>query len=229
MTHHLEDLRLIRRVLRGDEAAFEEFFGDTFPGLFRFAVARLGDEHLAEEVAQQTLCVAMGKLATYRGEAALFSWLCTFCRHEMSRALRSRGLAPESRGLADDLPQVRGALESLFEVSHHEGPDENLDRRELAQWVRRLLDELPRRYGHALRWKYLDELSVRQIAERLGTTPKAAESVLSRARVAFRDALAILGPDAAALLSSAGLSPALKPALAPATPSPSDVDSGNAP
>ncbi|MDA8017290.1 MAG: sigma-70 family RNA polymerase sigma factor [Thermoanaerobaculia bacterium] len=204
MTHHFEDLRLVRRVLRGEESAFEEFFGHYFPGLFRFAAARLGDESMAEEVAQQTLCVAMGKLASYRGEAALFSWLCTFCRHEMFRALRSSGKAAQPVGLAEDLPQVRGALESLFDVSAMVGgPDDELDRRELARWVRRLLDQLPRRYGHALRWKYLDELSVRQIAERLGITPKAAESVLSRARVAFRDALSTLGPDAAALLARA--------------------------
>ena len=207
MTHHLEDLRLVRRLLRGDEAAFEEFFGHYFPGLFRFAVARLRDESMAEEVAQQTLCSAMGKLKTYRGEAALFSWLCTFCRHEMSRALRTRGRAPEPLGLADDLPQVRGALESILDMPLA-SPGDDLDRRELARWVRRLLDQLPRRYGHALQWKYLDELSVRQIAERLGTTPKAAESVLSRARVAFRDALSSLGPDAVALLAPTFTDPA---------------------
>lgn len=199
MTHHLEDLRLVRRLLRGDEAAFEEFFAHYFPSLFRFAVARLGDESMAEEVAQQTLCAAMGKLRTYRGEAALFSWLCTFCRHEMSGALRSRGRAPEPLGLAEDLPVVRATLESLLDVAG--GPGDDLDRRELARWVRRLLDELPRRYGSALRWKYLEELSVQQIAERLGTSPKAAESVLSRARVAFRDALTSLGPDAVSLLA----------------------------
>ncbi len=44
---------------------------------------------------------------------------------------------------------------------------------------------LPRRYAQALAWKYTDELSVAEIAHRLGVSAKAAESLLTRAR-AFR-------------------------------------------
>jgi DNA-directed RNA polymerase specialized sigma24 family protein len=46
---------------------------------------------------------------------------------------------------------------------------------------------LPDRYGDALKWKYLEELPVEQIAGRLGVGHKAAESLLTRARAAFRD------------------------------------------
>ncbi len=52
------------------------------------------------------------------------------------------------------------------------------------------LDYLPDRYGDALEWKYIQELSVQEIAARLKVSPKAAESLLSRAREAFRDAFA---------------------------------------
>ena len=54
------------------------------------------------------------------------------------------------------------------------------------------LDCLPERYGDALEWKYIQELSVHEIATRLKVTPKAAESLLSRAREAFRDAFAAI-------------------------------------
>lgn len=53
-----------------------------------------------------------------------------------------------------------------------------------------VLDHLPPRYSHALEWKYLEDLSVHDIAARLQCTPKAAESLLTRARDAFRDAFA---------------------------------------
>ena len=52
------------------------------------------------------------------------------------------------------------------------------------------LDYLPDNYGDALEWKYIQELSVQEIAARLKVSPKAAESLLSRAREAFRDAFA---------------------------------------
>jgi DNA-directed RNA polymerase specialized sigma24 family protein len=57
-----------------------------------------------------------------------------------------------------------------------------------------VLDQLPTRYGDALEWKYGEGLSVKEIATRLGVGPKAAESLLTRARQAFRDAFATVGP-----------------------------------
>ena len=52
------------------------------------------------------------------------------------------------------------------------------------------IDYLPDRYGDALEWKYIQELSVHEIAAAIEVSPKAAESLLSRAREAFRDAFA---------------------------------------
>jgi hypothetical protein len=60
------DGRLVTRMLAGDEGAFEEFFARYFPGLYRFAMARLSfDADAAEEVVQATLCRAVGKLHTF--------------------------------------------------------------------------------------------------------------------------------------------------------------------
>jgi RNA polymerase sigma-70 factor (ECF subfamily) len=179
-------------MLAGDERAFDEFFDGHFPGLYRFALTRLDhDEDSAEEVAQATICKAITKLGTYRGEAALFTWLCTFCRHEIS-ALYRRGKATPRRqvDLIEDTPDVRAALESL--AASYEEPDAALDRAEVSRLVQVVLDRLPRHYGDALEWKYLEGLPVKEIATRLRLSPKAAESLLTRAREAFRDAFAAI-------------------------------------
>lgn len=82
---HEDDRQLARRLLGGDEAAFQQFFETYSSRLYRLASARVsGDEDAAEEVVQLTLSKALAKIGTYRGEAALFTWLCTFCRHELS-------------------------------------------------------------------------------------------------------------------------------------------------
>lgn len=89
--------------------------------------------------------------------------------------------------LVEDLPEVRAALDSL----------DALQKRETARLVQVVLDRLPSRYGDALEWKYIEGLSVAEIAERLGVATKAAESLLSRARAAFRDAFsAVQGAEA---------------------------------
>ncbi len=186
-----EDKAEVARMVRGDQAAFDRFFESCFPRLFRFALARLdGNADAAEEVVQTTLCKAVAKLASYRGEAALFTWLCTFCRHEISAHYRRHGRTAHEAPLIDDAPEVRAALESLGAAEA--GPDERLRRAELGRLVQGTLDSLPERYGDVLEWKYIQELSVNEIAERLSLGPKAAESLLTRARQAFRDAFAAI-------------------------------------
>jgi RNA polymerase sigma-70 factor, ECF subfamily len=180
MTDHPDRL-LVARLLRGDEDAFAQFFERNFAALFRFALPRTGDQDSAEEVVQRTLCRAVRKLAGYRGEAALLTWLTTICRREIATFFEERKRVPPMIDLSDDIPELRAALESI-------GAETTVQRREVARLVQAVLDRLPGRYGEALEWKYIDGLSVIEIAERLELGPKAAESVLTRARVAFRDA-----------------------------------------
>ncbi len=191
---HQGDRDLVHRMLAGDEDAFRRFFDLHFPGLYRFALARLGhDADAAEEVAQAALCKVVRKLHTYRGEASLFTWVCTFCRWEISAWHAQRGRRGVAVELVEESAEVRAALESLSALGG-DGPRERVLRREVGALVRLALDRLPSRYGDALEWKYVEGLSVKEIAVRLGVGPKAAESLLTRARQAFRDAFATLSP-----------------------------------
>lgn len=182
------DKRLVGRLLAGEEAAFNEFFEAMYPALFRFALARLdGQREAAEDVAQAALFKAVRKLDTYRGEASLLTWLCTFCRREVFAYTRKHRHLTSVVPI-DDAPEIRAALESLH-VLHGTDPHVALDRRQQASIVQRVLDELPPHYGSVLEWKYVDELPVQAIADRLGIRLPAAESLLARARRAFRDAV----------------------------------------
>jgi len=184
------DRELVRRMLAGDERAFESFFDAHFDGLYRFALPRLGRPDAAEEVAQAAICKALAKLRTYRGEAPLFSWLCTFCRHEIwALTRRERRLAPPVE-LIEESPDVRAALESWGMLA--EDAAAALDRTEIGRLVHVALDHLPAHHGSALEWKYLEDLPVSEIATRLSITPKAAESLLTRARDGFREIFSAL-------------------------------------
>jgi RNA polymerase sigma-70 factor (ECF subfamily) len=183
----VNDLALARRVIAGDEAAFEEFFDRYFPRLFRFALTRLGDnEDDTEEIVQRVLIRAIARLGTYRGEAALLTWLCTLCRREIAAWSESAGKLREV-SFFDDRPEMLAVLEGLTNVESDD-PEATLLRRELSSLVQLTLDHLPGRYGDVLEWKYIQGLSVSEIAERLGLGYKAAESLLTRARGAFREA-----------------------------------------
>ena len=190
----MDDLSLARRVLDGDESAAEEFFAEYFPRLYRFARLRLGGaEDAAEEVAQAALIRAVRKLHTYRGEAALFTWLCTLCRQEIGLWRQRTGRVDELE-LVEEHADVRQALDAAARMAAD--PEHLAGQRELAVLVHLTLDQLPVRYSQALEWKYLQGHTTEEVAHRLGIGYKAAESLLTRAREAFRNGFAVVAEEA---------------------------------
>ncbi len=183
------DAELVSRMLKGDERAFHAFFDAYFPRVYRFALPRLGrQEDAAKDVVQAALTKAIRKLADYRGDAALFTWICQICRREIIDYLRAHQRRSDRVVLIEDSPEVRAALE-MVEAPDSDNPVTSLDRAETARLVRSLLDRLPSRYGDVLEWKYVEGLSVEEIGAELGIGHTAAQSLLARARVAFREAL----------------------------------------
>jgi RNA polymerase sigma-70 factor (ECF subfamily) len=182
----MTDLALARRLLAGDEAAFDEFFAAYSPRLYRFALGRLdGNEDAAEEIVQRVLIRGLERLRSYKGEAALLTWLCTLCRREIAVWRERQGRIREV-SWSEDRPELRAMLDSLA-ATDLDDPESELRRREVAGFVQLTLDHLPGRYGEVLEWKYVHGLSVDEIASRLGLGYKAAESLLTRARAAFRE------------------------------------------
>jgi RNA polymerase sigma-70 factor (ECF subfamily) len=144
----------------------------------------------------------MRKLGDYRGEAAIFTWLCQICRREIADHVRSQRRRSDKVVLIEDSAEVRAALESI-EAPASDDPLKSCDGAELQRLVHAVLDRLPNRYGEALEWKYVEGRSVEEIGDRLGIGHTAAQSLLARARVAFRDGLeAVFGASAADVLAS---------------------------
>src|SRR3990172_5562305 len=183
------DRAVARRILGGDEAAFRELFDRFFPRLYRFALVRLnGDAETARDVVQKTFCNAIERLDSYRGEAALYTWFCQICRNAIADHYRRRQRGAERVVLLEDQPNARAILEALAAPASDE-PETGVWRQQVHRVVEATLDALPGHYGEVLEWKYLDGHSVEEIARRLDVGPKAAESLLTRARDAFRTAI----------------------------------------
>lgn len=166
-----QERELVERLRAGDEDAFETFSEHYIAGLYRFALRRLdNDRELTREIVQSTVCKVIEKLDGYRGDAPLFTWLCACCRNEIAAHFRRAGRRPREVELTGDFAQVR--------------PDDP----DTAELVHAALDRISPAYARAMEWRYLDGLEVNDVAKRLGLTYKAAESLLSRARTAFRAA-----------------------------------------
>jgi RNA polymerase sigma-70 factor (ECF subfamily) len=180
------DCILVARMRSGEQRAFDEFFAVCASRLAAFAARRSGlDSSSLEDVVQNTLIKAVRNLESYRGEAALLTWVTEICRHELADMHRKAARRPAHESL-DAMGATAVAVLHLRVPEQNEPPGEvDLTLRRAA--ILRALDGLPKQYALALEAKYGDGLSVDEVAKLLNITPIAAQSLLARARQAFRD------------------------------------------
>jgi RNA polymerase sigma-70 factor (ECF subfamily) len=184
---YLDDKQLVKRLLRGDERAFDQFFKQNFSRLYRFAQVRMSDDREAtREIVLATLSKALNKIDCYLGEAALFTWLCTICRNEIVDWARRNAQYREHIVLTEDHPDLQAVVDSLVAPATDD-PRRQYQQQEASRLVQVALDSLPPQYGDALEWKYIEGYSVKEIAGRMGLTPDAVQSLLARARKAFEE------------------------------------------
>lgn len=179
------DRRLARRMRRGDPKAISAFCDEYLPKLYRFAVTRLPTEADVDDVVQITLANAARQISSYRGEALLLTWLIQILRREISKHLAAAGRRDGTQPFLDD--EVLRALVEAIEAPEALEPEVAASRAELTSLVQLALDQLPERYAMALEMKYARGHSSREIGQMLGIGDEAAQSVLARARRAFRD------------------------------------------
>lgn len=120
----MDDAELIARAAGGDDAAFELVVRRHSPGLWQLARSIVGDDHVAEEVVQDTWIKAHRALGRFRGEAAVRTWVHRICyRTAIDRVrVRSHNVVPldRARTRAEDADRelrlvLQAALEALPE------------------------------------------------------------------------------------------------------------------
>ena len=189
-------------LLGNNQQAFDRFFNEFFPRLYRFVLTRVAGNHdAAQELCQQTLIRGIQRFSSYRGEAALFTWLCQIARHGISDWWTRQNADAQRLVFIEDDALVRAAVETLRTPARQQPERARLDA-EVSRLVQVALDQLPVHYGTVLEWKYLDGLSVAEVAQRLDQPFLATQSLLVRARDAFREVFAVLaGPELAPMLA----------------------------
>jgi RNA polymerase sigma-70 factor (ECF subfamily) len=166
-------------VLAGDEAAWQTWYDETFPGLYAFVRWRCaGLSDWTEDIVQETWLTAIRRIRAFDPDQGSFAdWLRGIAANLVRNQLRKRRPAPSLNGQPETHEHAAQASAAQSDQRH---------RRDQVEQIAHALSRLPERYEAALRAKYLDQQSVNQIAETWNESPKAIESVLTRAREAFR-------------------------------------------
>ena len=167
------DVALLQGAAGGDPEAVRRLLDEVAPIVHGYLYARVGgDRTTAEDLLQETLLEAVRSAASYRGEAALSTWLCAIARRRLARHYERERRAEVARSGLRAVPGDDG------------DPDtEALERRDE---VVRALGRMPATHRQVLVLKYLDGLPVARIAAELGRSPVQVQSMLQRAREGLR-------------------------------------------
>ena len=182
------DLSWRKRALAGDAGAVRQLADASLVPLYQFCLYRVGrDRHVCEEVVQETLCQAIRDLRNYdpaRAGNSIFGWLTGIARNHIQRVLGREKHAVSLEALWSRMD--RELLDVYARLDSKVFDDDLLEREETREMVNVTMSQLPQNYRAALEAKYVQGRSVRDIAAASSISEKAAESMLTRAREAFR-------------------------------------------
>ncbi len=149
-------------------AQFRAMYQATLPVVYGFLSTRVGGNRaLAEDLTAETYSAAVILFKAQRGNEVTISWLRTVARRRLIDHWRRNAVAT-------------GAAIKLV-PSDPDPADDEIS--ETVAWALAALSESQRQ---ALVLQHIEGYSVIEIAELLGRSPTAVQSLLARARVAFR-------------------------------------------
>jgi RNA polymerase sigma-70 factor (ECF subfamily) len=182
------EVLLMLRVQDGDDGAFAELVQRYRPRVFGSFVKRLGDRQEAEDLTQDVFLRLYRARHNYQPRARFGTWLFHVSQNVARNALRSRRRRPALRLEALAPPADPGAAEALL-TDRGEGPSRPMERTELAGVVRAAVSALAGRQRAAVELHQFHDFTYAEVAAQLDMTPKAAKSLLYRARNELRAAL----------------------------------------
>ena len=173
-----DDLSLATAILMRDRKATARLVELHSDSVHRYVWKRLTPRvDMVDDIVQEVFLAAWGGLPNYSGGASLRSWLLSIARHKVEDYYR--------RTLRVTLQVLEADDDSLLPSADVDLGGE-LDAKRHAKRAAEILNLLPFEYAIALRWRYWEDRSAREMAEASGRSEKAVERLLARARSKFR-------------------------------------------
>jgi RNA polymerase sigma-70 factor (ECF subfamily) len=172
----MEDAELIRRMLAHDKRAASIFYQTFAPKLLSFVRLKVTDPHEAEDIVQDTLFAFLEAIRDFHGNCRISTYLYAICRHKVIDYYRKKKI---KQVIFSHAPEIEDILSPLL------GPEETLDAVLLKEKLNKTLYALLPQYRYILRARYIFNMPIAEIAQKLTTTIKSAEMTLFRARKAF--------------------------------------------
>ena len=188
-----QDRQLIERLQAGDDTAVRELAERYSSRIFQLAMRHMKNREDAEEVTQDVLMKVYRKVGSFRGDAALSSWIYRITFNTAMSRLRNARLArlaeeERDRVAAKEYAEDRTAAQKQ-PADWSRMPDEELLRLQLRQAVAVAIEELPEIYRAPVVLRDIEGLSTEEASSRLKLKDQTLKSRLHRGRLMLRERL----------------------------------------
>ena len=176
------DVDLVRRVQRGDSAAFDLLVRKYQHRIVALIGRYISDWSECQDVAQDTFLRAYRALGNFRGDAQFYTWLHRIAVNTAKNHLVAHNRRPPTDDIdVDDATQ----FESGMRLRDNDTPERELMRQQMEQTVMRAVESLPEELRQAITLREVDGLSYEEIAQRMQCPIGTVRSRIFRAREAI--------------------------------------------
>ena len=185
------DIDLLARLQRGDERAIEELADRYSQHIYKLAFRYLRNKEDAEEITQDVLLKVSRKVADFRGDAALSSWIyritfnAAMSRMRTASYHRAHDEEREAAGSESDFGMPRSDVADWSDLA-----DEQVLRSQLRSRALRAISALPAIYRAPVVLRDLHGMSTEEASAMLKVKDQTLKSRLHRGRLILRKQLA---------------------------------------
>jgi RNA polymerase sigma-70 factor, ECF subfamily len=172
----MDDTQLIKKILHRDRSALHYFYSTYKSELLRHIENRVANPKDAEEILQDTLFAFLEAVRDFAGKSTIRTFLWSIAGHKIIDYYRRKKI---KQVVFSQIPQLESLISPLV------SPEDEMEAKLLKHKINQALGALLPKYRTALLFKYIDNLTVSEISQKLAVSFRGAESILFRARRAF--------------------------------------------
>lgn len=166
-------------------------YGDR---LFNFAMLRLKNKELAEDLVQETFLSAFKSQESFEGRSSVYTWLVRILKNKIIDHIRKQKRKTEVSYEEVNCPEKNNLLNSfgIWKVQLGEwaaDPGQLLDKKGFQVQIQKCLEAIPDKYREAFVLRTVDDLDAEEVCELLGITSNNLWVIMYRARMRLRECL----------------------------------------
>ena len=180
---------MIARAQAGDFDAFTTLVNANKNKIYALALKMTANAQDAEDIVQETFIKAIDNIEQFRGESSFGTWLYAIALNQ-ARAHLTKQKQTDLKPIEEYLP-TRSA-DDLHSLDSHnlfdwKDPHRLLEDEQLRAIIDAAIADLPVKYREAFLLRYIEELSIKEIAKIINESVASTKSRVLRARLALRD------------------------------------------